>query len=515
MSKSCPQGNGLVNDQSYIAKLKRFGMPLSLFTLFICSGCYTTKAIIDPYSYAPKHADKPWSPPSYVRPMPMSDAPPELPSQDEPYSLAEVVDIALRNNLQTKITWAQARAAAAQWGQSQSQYFPQLTGQYSLQRARQPNFVTNNFISSGTGTALGPVTVNDVYYSVYGPQLQISYLLFDFGTLRATTESYRQALYNADWTHNSAIQVLIQTIMNDYYNYLYQRQLYIADEANVETARLTFEVAETGLRAGVRDVSDFLQAQTQLLQNQTSLAAQQQNVEASYAQLLASMGLPANMELNTQGLPSDLPTNDILPPLEDLIDLGLKNRPDLLASEANLHSYQQQLKAAQRQFLPQINYSFDIGKSYFNKGLHDQYNFDSTISVSMPIFSGFYYRNAIKLAKANVKTAEEQMKNNEIDVIQQITTYYSSVKVSFDTLKFATAFLAASEEQYTVAIAKYKEGTNTILDVVSAQSSLADARATQASAIQQWFTSLANLAYATGMVSPTSLPISITNEEPQ
>jgi outer membrane protein TolC len=515
MSESCPQDNAFSEDPPRFTQLRRWGMPLSLSVLMICSGCYTTKAIYDPYSYAPRGADKPWNPPSHVRPMPLKDAPPELPSQDEPYSLAEVVDIALRNNLQTKITWAQARAAAAQWGQSQSQYFPQFTGQYSYQRARQPNFVTNNFVNSGTGITPGAISVNDVYYSVYGPQLQISYLLFDFGTLRATTESYRQALYNADWTHNSAIQVLIQTIMNDFYNYLYQRQLYIADEANVETAQTTYDAAEVGLRAGVRDVSDFLQAQTQLLQNQTSLSAQQQNVEAAYAQLLASMGLPANMDLSTQGLPTDLPMDDILPPLDEMIDLGLQNRPDLLAAEANLRSYQQQLKAAQRQFLPQVNYSFDIGKSYFNKDLHDRYNFDSTITVSMPIFSGFYYRNAIKLAKANTKTAEEQMKNTEIEVIQQITTYYSSVKVAFDTLKLAIAFLAASEEQYTVALAKYKEGTNTILDVVSAQSSLADARATQASAIQQWFTSLANLAYSTGMVSPTTLPVSIKNEVPQ
>lgn len=391
--------------------------------------------------------------------------------------------------------------------------FPQLTGEYSIERLRQPNFVTNislNPTTTGSTTTTGAAPqVVDIYYSVYGPQLQISYLVYDFGTLRATTESYRQALYNADWTHNNAIQVLIQTIMNDFYNYLYQKQLYVADEANVETAQLTLDVAEAGLKAGVRDISDFLQAQTQLLQNQTSLCAQQQNVQTAYAQLLANMGLPANLELITLGLPSELPKQDLLPPLDEMITLGLQNRPDLLATEANLRSYEQQLKAAQRQFLPQVNYTFDIGKSYFNGGLHDQYNFTSTVAVTMPIFSGFYYRNAIKIAKANKKAAEEQMKNSQIEVIQEIATYYSSVKVAFDTVQLSIAFLAASEEQYTVALAKYKEGTNTILDVVSAQSSLADARATEASAIQQWFTSLANLAYSTGMVSPTYLPTSI------
>ncbi|MBI3236756.1 MAG: TolC family protein [Chlamydiales bacterium] len=472
----------------------------SLIALFL-HGCYTSKAVLDPYSYAPRRSDHIWDPPSSVKPISLDDCPPPLPTQEEPYSLAEIVDIALQNNVQTKITWAQARSAAAQWGQSQSQFFPQFTGEFSYERARQPNFISTISVDP-----TAPVSVSDVYYSVYGPQLQVSYLVYDFGTLRATTESYRQALYYADWTHNNAIQVLIQTIMNDFYGYLYQQELYTADEANVQTARLTLEVAESGLQVGVRDITDFLQAQTQLLQNQTSLSAQVQQVQIAYGQLMADMGLPANLDMKTLGLPTDLPKQDFLPPLEEMIALGLQNRPDLLALEANLRSYQQKLKATQRQFLPQVNYDFQLGKTYFNGGLHDRYNFSSTISVSMPLFAGFYYKNAIKIAKANRDAAEEQMKNSQIDVIQQITTYYSSVKVAFDTLQFALAFLEASQEQYTVSLAKYKEGTNTILDVVSAQSSLADARATKAQAIQEWFTSLANLAYSTGMVSPTYLP---------
>ncbi len=490
---------------------KRLRMPGSLAVILICNGCFTPKALYDPYSFAPRSSDKTWKPPSSLHPMPLTDAPPDIPTQDEPFSLAELVDIALRNNLQTKITWAQARSAAAQWGQSQSQFFPQLTTEYSFERARQPNFIPVISVNAGTITpATTAVSVTDIYYSVYGPQLQMSYLVYDFGTLRATTESYRQALYNADWTHNNTVQVLIQTIMNDFYNYLYQKQLYIAYEADVETAQLTFDVANAGLKAGVRDISDYLQAQTQLLQNQTTLCAQQQNVQVTYAQMLANMGLPANIEIHTLGLPSELPKEDVLPPLDEMIAVGLQNRPDLLAAEANWRSYQQQVKAAERQMLPQINYTFDLGKSFFNGGMHDQYNFTSTIAVSMPIFAGFYYRNAVKIAKSNMKTAEEEMNNLQINVIQEVTTYYSNVKVAFDTIQFATAYLAASEEQYTVALAKYKEGTNTILDVVSAQSSLADARATQASAIQQWFTALANLAYSTGMISPTYLPTTPT-----
>jgi outer membrane protein TolC len=221
--------------------------------------------------------------------------------------------------------------------------------------------------------------------------------------------------------------------------------------------------------------------------------------------MLNDMGLPANMRITTQDLPTTLPKNDLVPPLEMLISIAMQNRPDLLASEANLRSKRQSLLVAKRQFLPQLNYTFDLGKNYYNGGLHDKYNFSSTFAVSMPLFQGFYYRNAIKIAEANKKAAEEQVFQTELTMIKEVTTYHYNVHIAFDTLQFATAYLAAAEEQYEVALAQYKQGTNTILNVVSAQSSLVDARASQANAIQGWYTSLANLAYATGVLSPHDL----------
>ena len=488
-------------------------IPVSLIILATGGGCYPNRAVVDPWAFSPISSSKTWTPPKSIKAMDLSDQPPDLPKQEEPYSLGELIDIALRNNVQTKITWAQARSAAATYGQSQSQFFPAFSGSFSHTRFREATLTTigsgssSDTLDSGSVDAAPPAfnAVFDTYYSQWGPVLSVSYLIYDFGTLRATSESARQALYNADWTHNDAILTLLQTIMTDYYNYLYQKQLLLADVANVETAQLTLDASQTGFNFGVRDISDVLQSKTQLLQNQTTWAAQQQNVETAYTTMLNDMGLPANMRLKTQNLPTDLPKNDIIPSIETLISVALQNRPDLLAAEANLRSKEQSLRAAKSQFLPQFNYNLDLGKNYYNGGVHDQYNFTSVFSVSMPLFQGFFYRNAIKIAEANRKAAEEQVYQSELSMIQEITSDHYNVKIAFETLQFATAYLAAAEEQYVVALSQYKQGTNTILDVVSAQSSLVDARAQQASAIQQWYTSLANLAYATGLLSPNTL----------
>ena len=483
--------------------------PRLVFILLVSGGCYPDRAVIQPYKFAPARADKPWSPPPSIVPMKLETTAPELPNQDEPYSLAELVDIALSINPQTKQSWAQARAAAASFGESQSDYFPTITGNFMYSRNRQPQFLsqlaTGDLTFSGSPTGAEKIIVKDFYFSFWQPQLTVAFLLFDFGTRRATSEAARQALYNADWTHNNTIMMLLQTVMNDYYTYLYQKQLLIADEANVATAAMTLEAAQMSLESGVRDVSDYLQAKTQLLQNQTTWAGQQQNVEVAYATLLFDMGLPSNIAIRTQNFPTTLPDNDLLPPIETLIAVAMQNRPDLLAAEANLHEQEANLTIAKTQFLPKFNYNFNIAKNYYSQNLHDKYNFVSAFSVTMPLFSGFYYRNAIKLAKAVKIQAQEQVKETELNVIKQITTYHHGVKVAFETLQFAAAYLQAAQEEYTVSLSKYKQGTNTIVDVVNAQSSLADARARQIGAFQQWYSSLANLAYSTGILSPTCL----------
>ena len=482
---------------------REFLLPSSVVLALICGGCVSNRSAFEPYSYAPLSPTTTWTPPSYFPGILEKDNE-KPPDQDLPFSLAELIDIALQNNPQTRISWAQARAAAANYAQTQSLDFPQLEGSFAFTRYRTPTFVSQ---TDSSHVPTGNTEVVDTYYSQWGPQLSISYLIFDFGQLRATTEAARYALYYADWTHNYAIQTLLQTITSDYYNYLYQKELLYAYEEGVATAQLTLDATDLGRQTGVNDVSDYLQAKTQLLQNQTSWTAQQQNVQVALATLLTDMGLSAHNQIDLQDLPKTIPQDNVLPGIDDLIALALQNRPDLLATEATLRSQQQNLKLAQREYYPTLQYSFDIGKTYFNNGrLRDQYDFTSTLNLSMPIFSGFYYRNGVKIAQANLKQSEENLHESQLNVIKEVTTYHSSVNVSFDTLQFATAFLESAQEQYIVTLAQYKQGTNTIINVVSAQSSLAQARADQANAKQSWYTSLSNLAYATGLLSVPDLP---------
>lgn len=471
--------------------------------LTLCCGCFPDRATVDPYSYAPKTSGSVWT--SRKKTI---EEPAAVPAKDTPITLAEALDIALRNNPNTKLTWAKARVAAAQYGQSESYQFPTLTGSYTYERTRNisssPGNASSVVITSGaaSSTSSGGSKAQALYFSQWGPQLQLSYLIFDFGQHRATSDAAKEALHFADYTHNRQIQTVLQQVASDYYNLLYQKELLKANEADLYTAEITFDAAKLELDTGVKDLSDLLQAQTQLLQSQSQLVVQKQNVINALATLLTDMGLKANQTLELEQVPNIPPTDEMLQSADEILAIALQKRADLLAAEANVKSQEANVSAAWRQFLPTLQYNLDFGETSYSKIGSDHYDFTSTFSLSFPIFTGFSNLNNLRAAKAQKEQAEASLQQTQLQVIQDITTTHSNVKTAFETLKISDELLRVTEKQYDVALERYKAGTGTILELTSAQSSLADARASVANATNQWFTALIELSYAAGTLEP-------------
>src|SRR5437660_862720 len=138
-----------------------------------------------------------WTPPpprqaAAARAAAPPELPPDLAGRVAQLKLADVIDIALRNNTATSASWADARSAAASYGAARGQYYPTLT-------------------INGTGTALKTVPSNvpvSLTRRFYGATVNLSWLLLDFGGRSGSIGVAREALLAADWTHNATLQSL-------------------------------------------------------------------------------------------------------------------------------------------------------------------------------------------------------------------------------------------------------------------------------------------------------------------
>lgn len=470
--------------------------------LLICffAGCAVNRAVYDPFAYAPE--DTCW----YYTPDCEAGALScwsecatcvESPPEKHPLSLAEALDIALINNPKTQISWGHAREAAAEYGKSQSAFFPTISADFYYQRDRTAYLASQ--VEQPQNVMMEQLIVNN--QTQWAPQMHMTWTLLDFGQRRYTSEAARYALYYADFTHNDTIQYLIQAVTLTYYRYLYEVKLQEANEADLANAQETLSAADLGLSQGVKNISDVLQARSGVLLAEITLSEQKKAVNNAYATILDNMGLPANSTVQFEKLPFvDLDKIE-LPSLDSFIQLAMESRPDLLASRASLESAEMSLHAAKRLWTPVVDYSLEVGRTYFSGGFHDDYDFTSTLTVSMPLFTGYNIRNSVRAARSKVETVTGALREKELAVIRDLKVAHFNVGAALETLGAANRYLKASKEEYVVALAQYKAGVNTILDVISAQASLFDSRAKQAEATEQWFNSLANLTYNAGILS--------------
>lgn len=432
-------------------------------------------------------------------------------------NLAELIDIALQNNPSTKQTWANARAAAAQYGQSMSSFYPQInvSNQYVRQKGSFPTsqaFTASSGSTQGSGSAaaLGntvatnTLTTQTFYSTQGGPDVSLSYVLFDFGQRTAATMAAREALYYADLNHNQEIQTILQTVMDDYYTYIYQIAALHADEANLANAQMSLDAANEKFALGLVALGDVATARTQFLQSRINLTSQKQAVENAFAQLAVDIGLPANIRFKVQPLPDQVVADPILADVNALVQIAQTQRQDLLAAQANVRSKEALLLRAKRAILPVLSTTLDTGHYWFQKGTQEKrMHWIASLSLDFPIFDGFYFKNGVRNAEANLDVSKAELYQTELTMIQNVTTAHMGVQTAALNLSDSNEYLLAAELEFNIALANYKAGTKTILDVLSAQSSLADARSKKAQAQQNWFSSLASIAYATGSLCAT------------
>lgn len=413
-------------------------------------------------------------------------------------SMAELIDIALQNNPSTQRTWNAARAAAAQYGQALSPFLPNIQLQAAYAREK------GNFVNLGTAIAY--------YTTAAGPDVSLTYTLFDFGQRSATAMQAREALYYADYSHNQQIQTVLQTVMDDAYNYLYTLAALRSREADLLTAQTSLDAANEKFSLGIAALGDVAQARTQFLQAKIGLTNAKQTVENAYAQLASDLGLPSTTCFSVSPLPEQIAADPILESVDSLVVQAQTQRQDFLAVQAQVRAQEASLLAAERAMLPVVTTNMNIGQYWFQKGFREETpHWSGQLSLSFPLFDGFYIRNSIRGAQANLAASKALLMQTELAVIQAVTTSHQGVKTAAQNLKDTDEYLKAAELEFDIALTSYRSGTQTILDLLSAQSSLATARSERAKAQRDWFSSLAALAYATGSLCP--LPTACTPEE--
>ncbi len=397
---------------------------------------------------------------------------------DKPLSLVEVTEAALCHNPQTREVYANAKVQAAQVGVARSLFFPSVTD--TLSATENKNRTTN--------------------YSNATNRIVASYLLYDFGSRDANFENANQLLKAASATQNAIVQTVLLASVNAFYQVHASRAIL---NASIETERLSqesFKSAEAKYIAGVATPADKLQAQTSFANATLTKLRNEGTLKVAYGNLANVMGAPAN--INFQIADSKL---DDIPELIDqdidaLIEQARLQRPDLMASEAQLKASLAKIESVKADAKPKFR--IDASNQYDENllGQTSQNSSQLGLFLSIPLFEGYKPTYLIRSAEATAELNASKRDQLKLQVSLDVWTAYQNLKTANVSITASNVLLLSAEESSRVSLGRYKEGVGNIIDTLSAQSALANAKQQKIQSVLNWNIARTTLAQSIGVL---------------
>ena len=465
----------------------------ALLLFCFLSSCKNS-AFVNPYSHAPESRTSTWiSSKGSAITLSSVEAPEEiiLPTAGIDNALGDLFEIALHNNPSTQSSWAEARAAAASYGDSLSSYFPEagFDGQFNSNRE---GYIFNN-PNGGEGFFMN----NQIQY---GPIVTLSYLLYDSGERKNKAAKYFWALQKSNFLHNETIQSVMKKVAEDYYTYVKECAQYLADKEDLENAKETFKAATDKHKAGIIAVTDMLQAKTNYLQKKVNITNQKNLKDNSYISLITTLSIPQDAPLQLKGFPKEILDSPFTEDAKTLLKIAKSCRGEYLAAKSSVIAAERDLEMVKAEVFPKLSFTANAGEYWYQDNYQDAGNYNVQLDLTIPIFAGWHYRNQIKNKKALLSDAKAEFYETELTMIEQIQTALNDFVSAKEKIADTKSYLEAAQIEYKAMFKRYKHGIVTILDLLSSQAFLADARAQYITAQKDYYVAIIDLSFATGVL---------------
>jgi outer membrane protein TolC len=479
---------------------------LALTVALLASGCGMPAVLEawDPLPLAPEAPDRSWTP---EEPATELRAPADawqqtsgatLPAAQTTYDLPAIVDVALRNNPETRRAWEDSRAAAARYGRSLSTYYPEVGVEVTAGPSR--------FLFQDDPE---PITVEQ---NELQPQIELTWTLLDFGRRASTAEASRQRLLAANFTFNRKMQDVVFAAQRAYFALDAARGMQRTAEKNLDLARSVREAAEERARLGLATQPDVLLTRQVDAKAVYDLENARVLVSDAQATLALALGIPANAppeiaDLDSQPLPRNLEVA-----VDDVIDAALQQRPDLAARMAQIRAGEAAVENAKSDFLPTIgfagSYGADIWRYRINGAPRDDVaspDYAYMFNLDWDLFKGFDRTNAVREAEAERDAARAGLANLQLETTAAVWKAYFNYRAARKKLEYAESLLKASQDAYDANREGYGLGLATIVELLTGERDLANARYLIVQTRAELLTRSAELAWAAGAMQVGTL----------
>jgi len=405
-------------------------------------------------------------------------APPSrTPTAPVPWTVDNVVEIALKNHPLVKQSESDIDAAAARKGQAESGWYPFLNLSAGYSRTRTFN----------AGTDQSTTVPNEFIRG------DLNWILADFGRTRASVDR-ADALAAAVREGAAATREDVAFFSKvAYYNVL-------RTKINTDSRRESLRQRESLLRqasaffeAGVRAKIDVVRAEANLYDARAQLSQAENALRVARITLLQRIGVdgPADFELVSQ-----LPEMALPGSLPDWIAEAERNRPELRGLLEQERAATESLRLARSGYYPYL--AATGGYGYGADQVPLQQNYGTAVTLNYPLFSGYLTREQVREASATISSARYQTVEARRRVHLEVESSAYGVAEAQERMGARKKQREATEENLRLATARYEVGAGDIIEMIDAQTQMVGADTDSVNAAFDYAVSIASLLRAMG-----------------
>lgn len=405
----------------------------------------------------------------------LAPAAPSAPDSVHPITLQDAVRLAQRNAPSAVQARGQLRTAASAVRSAYGAFVPSLTASLNQTKQSGERFdpLRNQIVT---------VTQPWSYRSGIGSSIE----LFDGGRRFADLRARRADVDAAGANEIAQRFNIALQVKREYANILAARESESAARAQLEQAQAQLQSAVARVQAGAATMSDSLRSLIQVGNAQLALTTAQNNLRVANASLTRLVATP----FVVTAVASD--TGDLLPARIDsaqLEQLALAG-PAVQQAQMQLRAASAQRSSARSGYLPTLSMSYSYngnGTDPYGLG-NGQFLYGSNLAFSLnfPLFNNFNREDQIVRARVAEENAAAQLRDARLAQQQNLAQQLGALRSADERIRIQQASVLAAREDLRVQQQRYALGASTLLDLLTSQSQLNQARAALIQARQDY-----------------------------
>ncbi|MDB5006428.1 MAG: hypothetical protein JWP45_821 [Mucilaginibacter sp.] len=376
--------------------------------------------------------------------------------QDSVLTLQQCIDIAIRNNLVVRKSETQVERDRLAWQQARANLLPTLNGSasQSLSYGRSLNPTTNTIVAQQSNSgqyslSSGVILFNGLSYVNAIKQNAFAY--------QAGKMDFQQV---KDLTTLNIISLYLQ-VLNA--------------EDQLTQANLQFDASKVNLdretilnNAGSVAPADYYNIKGTHANDELAVLTAKNNIITAKLNLLEAMSVPFTRDIKLVRLTAEeLPVSYNQSPAQ-IYSTALSNLALVKAADFRVKAAEKEVAASEGKLYPTLSLGGSIGTSYsstvnssFSNQFRSNYTYGPGLTLTIPILNYFQNRNQVKIAKLDLRDAQNTNTDTQVQLKQQIEQAHANMVNTYDRYQVLLQQREAYKASYDATKVKFDNGVIT------------------------------------------------------